>query len=87
MAPTYGMAEQAAEIIRAQYNNIAPPAVSATMSQTTATSTSATSSSATTKTTQKDGGAISALSFADSRLLGVVLGASGILLSFIYNLA
>jgi len=49
MAPVYGVAELAAEIIRAQYNGLTPPYVSATLTSTTSTSTTHSPSSTSSK--------------------------------------
>lgn len=86
MAPTYGVAEQAAEIIRAQYNNVPPPGASVTMSSTSSTSTSATTATSNfpPKSSHKSGAAPPRLT-AVSGLLETAIGA--VLLGIIYSFA
>jgi hypothetical protein len=82
MAPTYGLAELAAEIIRAQYNNIVPPYVSATQSSSTSRTTNTASTSVLSKNT---GAAALHISVEKTVLITTVLGVA--LLAFLSGFA
>ena len=74
MAPTYGLAEQAADIIKAKWNGALPPSTSsstATRASTTVSGSKAASASAT--TSAKPSGAMRV----DSGWFGVVVGLVG----------
>lgn len=73
MAPTYGLAEQAAEIIRAQYNNVAPPGATTISATGSETGTATSSASTSTKTKSKSAALPSSVISGRNGLLGLIV--------------